>query len=115
MSCSEQKNYSYLNCHFFLFAVLISINAQKKKLLNPFETNGDLNSQFIYLEKTSTNYKEYKVKLDNAYKVISKGKSLSNVKKAIANLENTIKELQSLDEDFTIYIEIILYKKHSCF
>jgi hypothetical protein len=47
--------------HFFLFAVLISINAQKKKLLNPFETNGDLNSQFIYLEKTSTNYKEYKV------------------------------------------------------
>ncbi|MDA7801021.1 hypothetical protein N9A14_05045 [Gammaproteobacteria bacterium] len=58
-------------------------------------------------ELDKKNYKEYKVKLDNAYKVISKGKSLSNVKKAIANLENTIKELQSLDEDFTIYIEII--------
>jgi len=43
------------------FAALIHVHAQKKKLENPFETKGDLNSQFIYLEKTSTNYKEYKV------------------------------------------------------
>jgi tetrahydromethanopterin S-methyltransferase subunit B len=50
-----------LTIYTLLFAAIFCMNGQKKKLENPFETNGDLNSQFLYLEKTSTNYKEYKV------------------------------------------------------
>ncbi|MEI6866350.1 hypothetical protein [Flavicella sp.] len=50
-----------LTISILLFTVIFCINAQKKKLENPFKTNGDLNTQFLYLDKTSTNYKEYKV------------------------------------------------------
>ncbi|WP_152285601.1 tRNA (guanine-N1)-methyltransferase [Flavicella marina] len=44
-----------------LLFVTLGTNAQRQKLENAFETNGSLNDRFIYLEKTSTNYKEYKV------------------------------------------------------
>ena len=50
-----------LTFYTLFIAAIFCINAQKQKRKNPFETNGDLNSQFLYLEKTSTNYKEYKV------------------------------------------------------
>lgn len=52
---------THLAIYTLLFATIFCLTAQKKKLENPFETKGDLNSQFLYLDKTSTNYKEYKV------------------------------------------------------
>lgn len=47
----------------FFIAIPFKTDGQTKKakLENPFETNGDLNSQLEYLYKTSTNYLEYKV------------------------------------------------------
>tara|TARA_B110000259_G_scaffold187736_1_gene243070 strand:+ start:37 stop:1143 length:1107 start_codon:yes stop_codon:yes gene_type:complete len=58
-------------------------------------------------ELDKKNYKDYKVKLDNAYKAISKGKSLSNLEKASVNFKNLINELESSGKDFTKYIEIM--------
>lgn len=51
----------FLTIYILLFTAIFCTNAQKKKLENPFNTNGNLNKQFLYLEKTSTNYQEYKV------------------------------------------------------
>ena len=48
-----------LSAIFFL--TIFCTNGQKNKLENPFETKGTLNSQFLYIEKSSSNYKEYKV------------------------------------------------------
>ena len=66
-----------------------------------------VNALEILNELDKKKYEDYKVKLDNAYKVISKGKSLSNLEKASVNLKNIIKELESSSKDFTKYIEIM--------
>ena len=61
---------------FFVFFATISFTAdaqtKRKKLENPFENNGDINSQFEYVFKTSTNYKEYKVNSKNGYAQLHK-------------------------------------------
>ena len=71
--------------YIFLLIAIPTSNAQKKKLENPFETKGDLNSQFIYLEKTSTNYKEYKVITKVKFNKLHKNvlDSLANQKKLL--------------------------------
>jgi len=71
--------------YLFLLIAIPTSNAQKKKLENPFETKGDLNSQFIYLEKTSTNYKEYKVITKVKFNMLHKNvlDSLANQKKLL--------------------------------
>tara|TARA_B100000809_G_scaffold137843_1_gene135326 strand:- start:1556 stop:2170 length:615 start_codon:yes stop_codon:yes gene_type:complete len=58
----------------FFATISSSIEGQtkKNKLENPFENNGDLNSQLDYLFKTSTNYKEYKVISRKGYSKIHK-------------------------------------------
>lgn len=47
----------------FIFSIVFTYSStgQRKKLENPFEKEGTLDSRFDYLYKTSTNYKEYKV------------------------------------------------------
>ena len=51
--------------------------------------------------------KEIKPELDNAYKVILKGKSYSNLEKALDNFENSIKKFESLEGDYSEYIDIM--------
>lgn len=99
----------------FLFTTTLSINAQKKKLENPFETKGNLNSQFIYLEKTSTNYKEYKVitkeKFNKLHKnvldSVAQGRELLNAKhtenkKQLTKINTLNKELENLKQELAM-------------
>ena len=71
----------------FLIANISTIEGQTKKsrLENPFENNGDLNSQLDYLYKTSTNYKEYKVISRTGYSQMHK-----NILDSIVSNKNTL-------------------------
>ena len=107
---TDMKNERLFIFLFVLLAITTS-NAQKKKLENPFETKGDLNSQFIYLEKTSTNYKEYKVitkaKFEKLHKnvmdsmsvqhnlLLEQKKQNTNQKKTINNLNTEVSNLNN--------------------
>lgn len=57
------------------------------------------------LDKRKLN--EYRPKLDSAFKAILKGKSYSNLMAALENIENTISELESMEEDYSEYTEVI--------
>lgn len=107
------KNAS-LAIYIFFFACIFNTSAQKKKLANPFETNGNLDSQFIYLEKTSTNYKDYKVitkasflKLhDNVLdSMANQQQKLNNQEKAnnkqVAEIKKLTIDLKKITEDLT--------------
>ncbi len=63
----------------------------KRKLANPFETDGNLNLRFEYLYKTSTNYKEYKVISKNGYSELHK-----NVLDTLATFQAKSKKQQDL-------------------
>ena len=91
---------------FFLFFISMPFIAdgqtKRKKVENPFENNGDLNSQFEYLYKTSTNYLEYKVISKKGYAVLRKNVQDSIVihKNSLAlqrtENENQLSEINSL-------------------
>ena len=61
----------------------------------------------ILNELDKSKLKEYRPKLDSAFKVILKGKSYSNLTAALENIEKTINELESMEEDYSEYAEII--------
>ena len=54
------------------FSMMSQAQDRKIKLENPFENQGDLNSQFDYLLKTSTSYNNYKIVLKDTYLRIQK-------------------------------------------
>ena len=57
------------------------------------------------LDKKKLN--EFKPLLDNAYKVIAKGKSYSSLVLALKNFEGIIEELESNDKDYSSFIEVM--------
>lgn len=61
----------------------------------------------ILNELDNNKLKEYRPKLDSAFKVISKGKSYSNLMAALENIENAVNELESMEEDYSEYSEVI--------
>ena len=86
---------------FLLALISFSMNSQaqdrKTKLENPFENQGDLNSQFDYLLKTSTSYNNYKIVLKDTYLRIQKNvqDSVFNYKDQTFLLKNEVKQLQT--------------------
>jgi hypothetical protein len=70
---------------------------RKIKLENPFENQGDLNSQFDYLLKTSTSYNNYKIVLKDTYLRIQKNvqDSVFNYKNQSVLLKNEVKQLET--------------------
>ena len=86
---------------FLLALISFSMNSQaqnrKIKLENPFENQGDLNSQFDYLLKTSTSYNNYKIVLKDTYLRIQKNvqDSVFNYKDQSVLLKNEVKELET--------------------
>ena len=86
---------------FLLALISFSMNSQaqnrKIKLENPFENQGDLNSQFDYLLKTSTSYNNYKIVLKDTYLRIQKNvqDSVFNYKDQTFLLKNEVKQLQT--------------------
>lgn len=120
--------------YIFFFSAIFCINAQNKKLENPFETKGDLNSQFIYLEKTSTNYKEYKVITKTKFKKLHDNvldsmahehkllnekhlenkNQLSKITKLNSELTKLKEELQSANanKDSITFMGVTMYKNN---
>lgn len=82
----RKKTYLYLIASLFIVGLS---NAQvapvKKKLVNPFETNGTIDARLSYLFKTSTNYLEYKVISRKGFVTIQ-----SNIKDSINGLKNLL-------------------------
>jgi hypothetical protein len=78
----------------FIFSIAFAPNAigQRKKLENPFEKEGTLDSRFDYLYKTSTNYKEYKVISKRGFTTLQKNvaDSMSLFKASLVEKNNLI-------------------------
>lgn len=95
----------------FIISITSSTVAQKNKLENPFETNGNLDSQFNYLYKTSTNYKEYKVISKKGYSQLHKNvlDSIANHKnlQTVQHIENQnqLSEIKKLNDELTVLQE----------
>ena len=79
------------------FSMMSQAQDRKIKLENPFENQGDLNSQFDYLLKTSTSYNNYKIVLKDTYLRIQKNvqDSVFNYKDQTFLLKNEVKQLQT--------------------
>ena len=79
------------------FSMVSQAQDRKIKLENPFENQGDLNSQFDYLLKTSTSYNNYKIVLKDTYLRIQKNvqDSVFNYKDQSVLLKNEVKELET--------------------
>ncbi|MFC2126793.1 hypothetical protein ACFLRU_00285 [Bacteroidota bacterium] len=68
-----------------LFIAPFATQGQRKKMENPFENKGNIESRFEYLYKTSTNYLEYKVITKSGFITLQK-----NVKDSISSLKNSL-------------------------
>ena len=107
---------------FILTATSITLNAQTKKLENPFENNGNLDSQLNYLYKTSTNYKEYKVISKKGYSLMHKNvlDSLDYQRKALSaqvtenkNLVSEINDLKQVANNLSEELKTVSLNKNS--
>jgi len=78
----------------FVFSAVCIADAsgQRKKLENPFENEGTLESRFDYLYKTSTNYKTYKVISKQGFSTLQKNvaDSISLFKVTLVDKNNLI-------------------------
>lgn len=114
---------SYLKSANFLELVSRSTRAQAKRMpetnvakhvllvdsdvINYIAVATRVHALQILNELDKSKLKEYKPKLDSAFKVILKGKSYSNLMAAIENIENNTNELESMEEDYSEYADII--------
>ena len=82
---------------FISFSMMSQAQDRKIKLENPFENQGDLNSQFDYLLKKSTSYNNYKIVLKDTYLRIQKNvqDTVFNYKEQTFLLKNEVKQLQT--------------------
>jgi hypothetical protein len=82
---------------FISFSMMSQAQDRKIKLENPFENQGDLNSQFDYLLKKSTSYNNYKIVLKDTYLRIQKNvqDSVFNYKDQTFLLKKEVKQLQT--------------------
>jgi hypothetical protein len=69
---SHQKRCAVFFLHFLFGFLAVTAQNPQKKLKDPFQNRGTLNSQFDYLSQKSTSYNDYKIVLRKTYETIQK-------------------------------------------